>query len=45
MKLFKYSYWLYEYNFWVVCISSLLLILFGAKQYLISILLPLSFLL
>lgn len=43
MKLFKYSYWLYEYNFWVVCISSLLFISFEAKQYLISVLLPLSF--
>lgn len=42
-NLYKYSYWLYEYNFWVVCISSLLFISFEAKQYLISVLLPLSF--
>lgn len=40
---YKYSYWLYEHNFWVVCISSLLLILFGAKQYLVSVLLPAAF--
>lgn len=43
MKLYKYSYWLYEHNFWIVCLSSLLLILAGAKQYLVSVLLPISF--
>lgn len=43
MKLFKYSYWLYEHYFWIVCLSSLLLIIGGAKQYLISVLLPVAF--
>ena len=42
-NLYKYSYWLYEQNFWVVCLSSLLVILFGVKQYLVSILLPIAF--
>jgi len=42
-KLYKYSYWLFEYNFWIVCLSSILLIVAGAKQYLVSILLPITF--
>lgn len=43
MRLYKYSYWLYVNYFWICALSSVLLILFGAKQYLISILLPLSY--
>lgn len=42
-NFYKYSYWLYEHFFWIICLSSLLYILFGAKQYLISVLMPLSF--
>lgn len=43
MKLFKYSYFVFVNYFWIVTVSSLLLIAFGAKQYLISMLLPIAF--
>lgn len=42
MKLYKYSYWVYVNYFWICTLSSILLIL-GTKQYLVSILLPLSY--
>lgn len=43
MKLFKYSYWVYVNYFWIMAVSAVLYIAFGAKQYLISFLLPISY--
>ena len=43
MKLFKYSYWVYVNYFWIMTVSAVLYIAFGAKQYLISFLLPISY--
>ena len=40
MKLYKYAYYIYLNYFWIISLSAILGIAFGAKQYLISILLP-----
>lgn len=43
MNLYKYSYRVYVNYFWIHTLSAVLLLTLGAKQYLISILLPLSY--
>lgn len=43
MRLYKYSYRIYINYFWIITLSSILYIVFGAKQYLVSLLFPVSY--
>lgn len=40
MKLYKYAYYIYLNYFWIISLSAILGIVFGVKQYLISVFLP-----